>query len=361
MKAIGWLFGGMILGLFGSAAWAATVYYSGWELGIIAWAIGLLVGLGVRMSAKDNTGPAPAIVAVFCAITAVAAGKAGTVGLMLYGSGGPSEEDAIVALADTVVRDWERQGRSIHWSGGYSVETAYEKEHYPPAVWSEAMSRWYDYSYDDRERYLRSYMHLTLLDTEYLITFLADDIVEEKLMRGETVGVTRGGISAEDYSPQVWARAVDQWSTMDGDQRVAFEKFVLTNQGVTEMGDPSAEIFVALLLATLTFWDAIWLGLAAMSAWKLGYGDDSAVQAVQHQAITPRDVAPAPPSMTDTSGITARPMGGGAAAVTEADSMASTRQPLADQISSPREMDESSPIFSEDENHSAFFKGRQAG
>ncbi|MGB6854942.1 MAG: hypothetical protein WBG49_20340 [Thermoanaerobaculia bacterium] len=44
MKPIAWLVGGLAGGLIGAAAWMVVVYFTDYELGVIAWGIGVLAG-----------------------------------------------------------------------------------------------------------------------------------------------------------------------------------------------------------------------------------------------------------------------------------------------------------------------------
>jgi hypothetical protein len=64
MKPIAWLVGGLAGGLIGAAAWIVVVYFTDYELGVIAWGIGVLAGYGVRVVAGERKGTAPAVVAV---------------------------------------------------------------------------------------------------------------------------------------------------------------------------------------------------------------------------------------------------------------------------------------------------------
>lgn len=282
MKAISWLFAGMIGGLIGAALWAGTVYYSGWEIGIIAWLIGVFAGVGVRSVAGRSVGGGPAAVAMLCAVVCVLAGKLGSIALMLYADQ-PTQEDALVVLSDTVVRQYEREGRQINWRFGTSVENAYSESDYPTDIWAQAQTAWYDIPVADRERYLTSYVHLTLLDTEYVVSYIADEIVDERLMAGAVGGLSSGGFVMEDYDPGVWSEAVSRWNTMSPDERRSFEGYVLRQEGVTAEGAIDEWVVLAVALASLGIWDILWLGLATLSAWKLGYGapmSDAEQQAV---------------------------------------------------------------------------------
>ena len=66
MNMIGALVGGVVGGLIGAAAWAAVTYFSGWEIGLIAWGIGGLVGLGVHLGTRRRGGIAAASPSTIC-------------------------------------------------------------------------------------------------------------------------------------------------------------------------------------------------------------------------------------------------------------------------------------------------------
>jgi len=157
--------GGAIAGLIGAAIWAAIGYFTGLEIGWIAWGIGMLVGIGVRVvgsqeiASFDKTqrkmvrsrvgaeGPLPGMVAAVLAVVSVLAGKYALVHLFLSAPAASLEdyledETMISSIADEVVFEHESQGRAVSWPAGVSPEDAYERADYPPAIWTEAESRW---------------------------------------------------------------------------------------------------------------------------------------------------------------------------------------------------------------------------
>jgi len=71
-----WIVAGGIGGLIGAAIWAGISYATNYEVGWIAWGVGFLVGVGVRVSAGENEeGFAPGLTAAVVAIVAVLGGK----------------------------------------------------------------------------------------------------------------------------------------------------------------------------------------------------------------------------------------------------------------------------------------------
>lgn len=62
--------GAVIGGVVGAALWTAISYFSGYELGIIAWLVGLACGFGMAVGSKREGGvPAGAIAAVVALIS----------------------------------------------------------------------------------------------------------------------------------------------------------------------------------------------------------------------------------------------------------------------------------------------------
>ena len=72
---VGWIVGGTIGGAIGAAIWAAIAAFTGYEIGWIAWGVGFLVGLGVRICSPESYGAAPGGTAAVISLLALAAGK----------------------------------------------------------------------------------------------------------------------------------------------------------------------------------------------------------------------------------------------------------------------------------------------
>lgn len=165
MSVIKMAVGGAIGGLIGAAVWAGIGYFTGLEIGWIAWGIGMLVGIGVRVVGSqeiayfDKTqrrmvrsrvgaeGPVAGAVAAVLAVVSVLAGKYALVHLFLSAPASSFEDyledDAMIsAIADQVVVEYQSQGRAVPWPAGTNPDEAYERADYPPDVWTEAERRW---------------------------------------------------------------------------------------------------------------------------------------------------------------------------------------------------------------------------
>lgn len=81
----GWVIGGTIGGTIGAAIWVAVGYFSGFEVGWIAWGVGVLSGMGVAAvaSANGEADSSSGITAAVISILAVLAGKYAVVHLVI--------------------------------------------------------------------------------------------------------------------------------------------------------------------------------------------------------------------------------------------------------------------------------------
>jgi hypothetical protein len=294
MKPIAWLVGGLAGGLIGAAAWIVVVYFTDYELGVIAWGIGVLAGYGVRVVAGERKGAGPAVAAVVAALLSVGVGKVGSIAMAVR-PGAVTEEYAVVALADVVVRDFERQGQAIEWPAGVTQDTASEEADYPPDVWAEAEIRWLAIPPAERERYLSDVSHLWLLDREYVISFVADDVVDEYSELGVELEWPAGAdreasLSRDDYPIEVWEEAVIRWQALSPEEQRAIED----NEAVVVS---PAVLWLGAAFYTLSFWDLFWLGLAGMSAWRIGSGRDE-------DETSPPDEQEEPPPVSYSSADT---------------------------------------------------------
>ena len=59
MVFLRWLIGGLLGAFIGSIVWVAIGYALNAEVGYVAWAIGLVCGLGVQMVGVRKTGSCP--------------------------------------------------------------------------------------------------------------------------------------------------------------------------------------------------------------------------------------------------------------------------------------------------------------
>jgi hypothetical protein len=147
MNVTGSIIGGLIGGVVGAALWGGISYFTGYEIGWIAWGVGGLVGLGCAL-ASSEVGPAHGIVAVVITVLSILGGKFLAVELSKsqvvesYLNQFQDDEYMISLIADEVVEENVSAGKKIQWPPGVSPSEAIGKLDYPPAIWREAKSRW---------------------------------------------------------------------------------------------------------------------------------------------------------------------------------------------------------------------------
>ncbi len=174
---------GALAGVIGAAIWAAIGYLTGLEIGWIAWGIGVLVGIGVRLVGTQEVatfdkvqrrmvrsrvgaeGPLAGAVAAVMAVVSVLAGKYALVHLFLSTPAASIEEylvdDAMISsIADQIVIEYQSEGKPLAWPEGVNPEEAYERADYPPSIWSEAESRWNAVPEEERDNLKRAQAEL---------------------------------------------------------------------------------------------------------------------------------------------------------------------------------------------------------
>ncbi len=158
MKYFKWLIGGLLGGAIGAAIWAAVTVTTQREIGWIAWGVGILAGLGVRMAAGEDDGVPPGVLAAVIALASVAGGKFLAVHFLIEKvvaeAGVPqiSDQDVTAGIADEVVGEMVEQGKTLKWPEGSTLETATKPEEYPKGVWAEATKRFQALTVEERDR-----------------------------------------------------------------------------------------------------------------------------------------------------------------------------------------------------------------
>lgn len=149
MRYFKWVIAGFMGGGIGGAIWVAVGYYSEYEVGWIAWGVGFLAGLGVRLAAQEEDGWMPGAAATAAAVVSVLLAKYAVVVLAVNAALGElsdfrvTDVDTMIAVqAQEVVEEFEEAGRKVNWPPETDSEDATIEEQYPPDVWAEAKKRW---------------------------------------------------------------------------------------------------------------------------------------------------------------------------------------------------------------------------
>lgn len=183
MDFLKWLVGGLVGAAIGGAVWIAVGYFLEAEVGYIAWGIGLLAGIGVRIAAGQNDGVMCGIAAVIAAVAVVLSSKYMVVSMQVdavladqsFEAFSFTDEDMIMSIASDKVLDYQEAGRQLKWPPGMSLELAETKAQFPQEVWKEAEAEWNALPEEERSQQLKLRSELTRQFAETL----ADAVKEE--------------------------------------------------------------------------------------------------------------------------------------------------------------------------------------
>jgi hypothetical protein len=156
---------GIAAGLLSAILWAGFSYATGRELGWIAWGVGLLVGVAIRLAADDVGGWGPGIMAVAIALVSILCGKYLAVRFVVAGEfAGVQEvlkdfdpEFAKVELGIEVAAEYEAQKKKLDWPKKTRLLTAETRgpqtaSEFPAVVWKETNRRWEKLTPDEQGR-----------------------------------------------------------------------------------------------------------------------------------------------------------------------------------------------------------------
>ncbi len=165
---------GVGAGLFSALVWAGFCYVTGFELGWIAWGVGLAVGLAVRLAQGDVGGWVPGILAVVIALLSILGGKYLSVRLIVSSEFAKIEssidhtdpEFAQVQFAKTVVAEFESKKKKLSWPEKKRLMTVATSgpqmaSEFPADVWQETDRRWKKLTVDEREQWLATAKRIT--------------------------------------------------------------------------------------------------------------------------------------------------------------------------------------------------------
>ena len=157
--------GALVAGVIGATVWAAIGFFTGFELGILAWGIGGLVGVGALIGARGDGNLWVGCVAAVIAVGSILGGKyvmvsmflndSFTSGIVNAASNGLDDMELEQAdaswvqsdMAWTIVEQREADGETIAWPDGidpYDEEGdgAYWPEDFPKDIQDEVLAEW---------------------------------------------------------------------------------------------------------------------------------------------------------------------------------------------------------------------------
>jgi hypothetical protein len=162
MNMLKWIAAGCIGGLIGALVWAGISYGTGYEIGWIAWAVGAVVGIAVRIGAgEDDEGWLPGIGSVAIAMGAILLGKYMAAHFLIAGAiaANPlpaiTPNDMIVRMADDIVRERQAKGQRVVFAQGKTLDTAETEADYPRDIWQQATKKWNAISAEEQQQRIK--------------------------------------------------------------------------------------------------------------------------------------------------------------------------------------------------------------
>lgn len=157
------ILGDLIGALLGATLWTLIGYFAHREVSLIAWAIGGLVGLGVRVGSKEWDGVTPGLIAVSIASLTIIISKFLVVFIIVKSFTNEIHDvikveptDMIARLADDIAADRIAKKKKITWPAGITLENAKNQNDYPKNIWKEAEKKWNDMPQDVRDKKIKN-------------------------------------------------------------------------------------------------------------------------------------------------------------------------------------------------------------
>lgn len=155
IKGIAGAMGG---GVVGAALWAAITSCTNYEIGFIACAVGALVGVGMMLGARDVQSSMCGVVAAVIAVASIVGAKFAVVQIVVNQQEVKLQSNFVVTedltkmfVADQLVEEYEKSGKTLTWPDGRTVHSAEDPSHYPKDLWQDLEARW-TLLHDDQKR-----------------------------------------------------------------------------------------------------------------------------------------------------------------------------------------------------------------
>lgn len=147
--------GAVIGGAIGAVIWAAVAYFTHYQLGLIAWLVGLSAGAGMRMGVGSDASPVSGVVAAVVALASIAGGKYAAVTAVVNRELGASEravrayanspgepEEVQVHIAHELASKAQSDHKTLAWPEGKDLSSAESLEDFPKTIATDAVKQW---------------------------------------------------------------------------------------------------------------------------------------------------------------------------------------------------------------------------
>ncbi len=148
LPAILWPVCGLVGGSIGGAVWVLVAFAIHRQIGIIAWGVGALTGLGVAMAAGRRAGTATGVLAAGMAVCVILASKL-VVAILFVNQFAAHleapdelEKQMVLLEAHAIADDQQKKGVDLKWPPGKSLDKATELEDFPEPIAKRAQKNW---------------------------------------------------------------------------------------------------------------------------------------------------------------------------------------------------------------------------
>ena len=167
--------GGCVGGAIGASIWAAIAFYGQIRLGLLAWAVGGLVGVGVNVGSRDTGGVVYGMIAAVLAVGSVVGGHYITATLLvdqyleMLEPEDVSEEMAMGTVVWDVIAEWVERGDDVPWARKWkSWELAEWPEDFSRVIIAETQVRWDSMEFDEQVAIRTEIASVTRANSEFI-------------------------------------------------------------------------------------------------------------------------------------------------------------------------------------------------
>ncbi len=132
------LIGACAGGAVGAGLWAAVAYFAHFEIGWIAWIVGLLAGGGALVATGGRGGIIAGGIAAVVSVAAIGAGKFAAVSISVDEVARQfatvSDDTLLMRTTFDLAWEWEEEGRTVAWKDGTDWDTAEYPDDFPDDI-----------------------------------------------------------------------------------------------------------------------------------------------------------------------------------------------------------------------------------
>lgn len=285
-----WTALGIVGALLGLVLWVSITYATHRGFGFLAIVVGCLVGVGVRLGAREHEGWMPGLTALFLALSTIFCGYVSVTYLLFDDSmpgvlGGmelSSDEEIIGEIAfREVMPEFQQAGKPFELTDEQFDKLPDDyttKDEHLPAVWTEAEQRWKGLTPEQKAAKKQEILDARMgLDRDSMIAnIIVKDVEKEFTAQGKPVyatDVTEYMGVASGYHPDAWAEGVKRWEALTPEQQAAAQasarqQYQQAEQAMQQVFTPF--MFVFQLLVNFGLTGFVYCLIAGIVAYRVG-------------------------------------------------------------------------------------------